>query len=185
MWRGYGKPPTPWQWNSPCKTDRSSSLKHLLKPLTYSPKYSIPKFPPERTMVNVLLHWCYATWIDSSRKIRPLWLYKMVWYRGIYVSSDGQWSTTQSRPSRTEIFILVRLAKTHAKDMNWVLHITKDKIRVLKSNIFLRSAESVDMIWLVCCMLHNILLEWTLDNFGEQYQCDGTMISPSACKVIR
>ena len=51
--------------------------------------------------------------------------------------------------------------------MNWVFQNTKDQIRVLKSDIFLRSAESVDMIWLVRCALHNIQLyylsgRWTI-----------------------
>ena len=44
----------------------------------YLPRYSIPKFSPESTMVNVLLHRCCAARIDSSRKIRPLWLCKTV-----------------------------------------------------------------------------------------------------------
>ena len=31
-WRGHGEPPTPWQWNSSCKADWNSFLKHLMKP---------------------------------------------------------------------------------------------------------------------------------------------------------
>ena len=79
-----------WQWKLSCKTDWSSSLKHFLKLMYYSPRwYSIPKFPPERTMVNVLLHWCCAAQINSSHKIRPLWLYEMV-----YSVNLGLWNIT-------------------------------------------------------------------------------------------
>ena len=47
----------------------------------YLLRYSIPKFLPERTMINVLLHRCCAARIDSSRKIRPLWLCRTVYCR--------------------------------------------------------------------------------------------------------
>ena len=36
--------------------------------IDYWPRNLIPQFPPKRTTVNVLLHWCFATQINSAAK---------------------------------------------------------------------------------------------------------------------
>ena len=72
----------------------------------YSPRYSILKFPPERTMVNALLHRCCAARIGSSRKIRPLWLYKTVYcYPGFeHRTWIGGFRRCTARPLRLRVW---------------------------------------------------------------------------------
>ena len=45
----------------------------------YPPRYLIPQFPPDRTMVNVLLHRCCATQINLRPDIGTSGVWKRVY----------------------------------------------------------------------------------------------------------
>ena len=47
-------------------------------PTYFLSRYSIPQFPPKRTMVNVLLHWCCTTQINLHTNIGPSAFWKRV-----------------------------------------------------------------------------------------------------------
>ena len=58
---------TPLTMDLSSQNDWSSSLEHLLTPITRRDIYLIPQFPLERIIVTMLLHRCCATHINSSR----------------------------------------------------------------------------------------------------------------------
>jgi hypothetical protein len=62
------------------------------------------------------------------------------------------------------------------KDVECAFGIMKGRFRILKTGIRLHSIESVDMIWMTCCALHNLLLE--VD--GLDHPWDGVCIPTSA-----
>ena len=61
------------------------------------------------------------------------------------------------------------------KDVKCAFGILKGRFRILKTGVRLHAIKSVDMIWLTCCALHNMLLE--IDGLDEPW--DGRQINTS------
>ena len=103
-------------------------------------------------------------------------------YRGVWIVVDNgyhDWSTTIPPFKNTNLRNEIRWSEwleSMRKDVECAFGIMKGRFRILKSGIRLHSTESVDMIWLTCCALHNMLLE--VDGLDEPW--DGTKIPSSA-----
>ena len=61
------------------------------------------------------------------------------------------------------------------KDVECAFGILKGRFRILKAGVRLHSIRSVDMVWLTCCALHNMLLE--VDGLDEPW--DGSKVPTS------
>ena len=102
-------------------------------------------------------------------------------YRGVWIVVDNgyhDWSVTippfKNSNFRDEICWSEWL-ESMRKDVECAFGILKGRFRILKVGIRLHSIESVDMVWLTCCALHNMLLE--VDGLDEPW--DGSRIPTS------
>jgi len=86
-------------------------------------------------------------------------------YRGAWGLSDNgyhRWSCTQAPAKVNGLITEHRLSdwiESFRKDVECTFGILKGRWRVLQTGVRLESLESVDMLWLTCCALHNFLLE--------------------------
>ena len=86
-------------------------------------------------------------------------------YQGVWVmvyNGYHDWSTTIP-PFKNSIFCdeicWSEWLESMQKDVECAFGILKGRFRILKAGVRLHSVRSVDMAWLTCCALHNMLLE--------------------------
>ena len=103
-------------------------------------------------------------------------------YQGVWVVVDNgchNWSTAVPPFKNTNMRDKIRWSEwreSMRKDVKCASGVMKGRSRILKTRIRLHSTESVDMIWLTYCALHNMLLE--ADGLDEPW--DSTKIPSSA-----
>jgi hypothetical protein len=86
-------------------------------------------------------------------------------YKGVYVIVDNgylQWSCAVPPFTVTGDMDEIRWSKwleSMRKDVECTFGILKGRWRMSKSGIRLQGVDAVDKVWLMCCALHNWLLE--------------------------
>jgi hypothetical protein len=94
-------------------------------------------------------------------------------YKGVYVIVDNgylQWLCTVPPFTVTSDMDEIRWSKwleSMRKDVECTFGILKGRWRILKSGIRLEGVDAVDKVWLLCCALHNWLLE--IDGLYEEW----------------
>jgi hypothetical protein len=94
-------------------------------------------------------------------------------YKGVYVIIDNgylQLSCTVPPFIVTSNIDEIRWSKwleSMRKDVECTFGILKGRWRILKSGIRLEGVDAVDKVWLLCCALHNWLLE--IDGLYEEW----------------
>ena len=95
--------------------------------------------------------------------------------QGVWVVVDNgyhSWSATVPPFKNTNMRKKIRWSEwlgSMRKDVEYAFGITKGRFRTLKTRSRLHSTESVDMIWLTCCALHNMLREVDVDGLDEPW----------------
>ena len=109
-------------------------------------------------------------------------------YQGVWVVVDNgyhSWSATVPPFKNTNMRKKIRWSEwlgSMRKDVEYAFGITKGRFRTLKTRSRLHSTESVDMIWLTCCALHNMLREVDVDGLDEPW--DSTKVHTKSLPTL-
>ena len=95
-------------------------------------------------------------------------------YKGCYLIVDNgylPWSVTIPPMKNTNLYSYLRFSnwiESMQKDVECAFGILKGRFRCLRYGIRLHGIHTCDKIWLICCALHNYLLE--IDGLSEQWR---------------
>ena len=87
--------------------------------------------------------------------------------RGMYLICNGGYffwqclmSPLKHRPAGSGLDVWSKLLKSVCKDVEYTFGILKKRLHVLKHDIWLHNKKCIHNVFIACCILHNMLLDY-------------------------